>query len=243
MNDLKLWKMLVVFMSAGALGGLVFELLNLKGNIEWPHGPTDDELAAKFAYASPNHVYDLGYLARLFIGALAAPLTVAVVQPNPAIQMLATSVVAGSAGALVFRALQDRFTAAIYQERDYKDKAETKSQTKTAQAQAIKTNLEIALSEYMALQHKVGPDLTKPVLANVKREDFQKIVEPLKKAQALAKTIGDTTLTLQEQISDANNVCGNLQSELGDFKKEQNLDKTINRELFHQLAKHITDAI
>ncbi|HEY9672208.1 MAG TPA: hypothetical protein V6D11_12230 [Waterburya sp.] len=114
LNDPKLWTTLVVIMSAGAAGGLVFELLNLKGNIEWPHGPTKDELAAKFAYATPENLYDLGYLARLFIGAFSAPVTIAAVGSSSVFAMLATSVVAGSSGALIFRALQDRLTAAIY---------------------------------------------------------------------------------------------------------------------------------
>jgi hypothetical protein len=47
-------------MVAGGFGGFVFELLNLQGNIERPHAPSEDDLAAKFAYADSENVIDLG---------------------------------------------------------------------------------------------------------------------------------------------------------------------------------------
>jgi hypothetical protein len=68
----------------GGLGGFVFELLNLQGNIEKPHKPTDDELAAKLAYASPKYVIDLGVLARIIIGAAAAPPAMLFLRPESA---------------------------------------------------------------------------------------------------------------------------------------------------------------
>lgn len=113
--DCKFWMMLGVILAAGSLGGLVYELLNLQGNIELPHKPTDDDLAVKFAYAHARNVIDLGVVARLLIGALAAPPAIAVVRPETAFVLLATSAVAGSAGTLIFRALQDRLLVAVLQ--------------------------------------------------------------------------------------------------------------------------------
>ncbi|MBD2086347.1 hypothetical protein NDI49_06370 [Trichocoleus sp. ST-U3] len=113
--DCKFWMMLGVILAAGSLGGLVYELLNLQGNIELPHKPTDDDLAVKFAYAHSTNVIDLGVVARLLIGALAAPPAIAIVRPETAFILLATSAVAGSAGTLIFRALQDRLLVAVLQ--------------------------------------------------------------------------------------------------------------------------------
>lgn len=113
--DTRFWLVLLAILVAGGMGGLVFELLNLQGNIEIPHKPTDDDLAAKFAYATAQDVWDLGVVARLIIGALAAPPVVAVVEPTTALVLLATSAVAGSAGTLIFRSLQDRLLATVLQ--------------------------------------------------------------------------------------------------------------------------------
>ena len=113
--DCKFWMMIGIILGAGSFGGLVYELLNLQGNIELPHKPTDDDLAVKFAYAHPRHVIDLGVVARLLIGALAAPPAIAIVRPETAFALLATSAVAGSAGTLIFRALQDRLLVAVLQ--------------------------------------------------------------------------------------------------------------------------------
>lgn len=127
--DTKFWLIMAAILVAGGMGGLVFELLNLQGNIEVPHKPTDDDLAAKFAYATAKDVWDLGVVARLIIGALAAPPVVAVVEPTTALVLLATSAVAGSAGTLIFRSLQDRLLATVLQA------STTDTQTKTTTPQ------------------------------------------------------------------------------------------------------------
>lgn len=100
----------------GGLGGIVFELLNLQGNIEKPHKPTEDELAAKLAYASRKNVIDLGVLARIIIGAAAAPPAMLFLRPESVFGLLAMSVVAGSAGTAVFRSLQERLLLAVAQQ-------------------------------------------------------------------------------------------------------------------------------
>lgn len=117
---------LVLSMIAGGCGGFIFELLNLQGNVEKPHKPTDDELAAKFAYALPKHVVDLGVRARILIGTFAAPPAILFLRPESAFGFIAMSIVAGSAGTAVFRALQDRLLVAVA----HKEKEDKEEQSK-----------------------------------------------------------------------------------------------------------------
>jgi len=121
-QDLLLVISLTIF--CGGLGGFVFELLNLQGNIEKPHKPSEDDLAAKLAYATPKNVIDLGVWARIIIGAAAAPPAMLFLRPESAFALLAMSVVAGSAGTAIFRSLQERVQAAIA----HKEKDETQGQ-------------------------------------------------------------------------------------------------------------------
>ena len=116
LDNPKLYVVLLVTLIAGGVGGIVFELLNLQGNIERPHAPTEDELAAELAYATPENVIDLGIFARIIIGALAAVPAMAYIEPGSVLTLLAMSLLAGSAGTAVFRSLQDRFLLAITQQ-------------------------------------------------------------------------------------------------------------------------------
>jgi cell division protein FtsL len=116
LDNPKLYVVLLVILIAGGFGGIVFELLNLQGNIERPHAPTEDELAAELAYASPLNVIDLGIFARIIIGACAAVPAMAWLEPNSVLFLLAMSLVTGSAGTAVFRSFQDRLLIAITQQ-------------------------------------------------------------------------------------------------------------------------------
>src|SRR4028119_285578 len=60
LDNPKFYVVLLVMLIAGGVGGIVFELLNLQGNIERPHAPSEDEMAAKLAYATVDNVIDLG---------------------------------------------------------------------------------------------------------------------------------------------------------------------------------------
>jgi hypothetical protein len=116
LDNPKFYVVLLVMLIAGGVGGIVFELLNLQGNIERPHAPSEDELAAKLAYASPQNVIDLGIFARIIIGAFAAVPAMVFIAPETVLILLAMSLVAGSAGTAVFRSLQDRLLIAITQQ-------------------------------------------------------------------------------------------------------------------------------
>lgn len=126
LDNPKLYVLLLVTLIAGGVGGIVFELLNLQGNIERPHAPSEDELAAKLAYASVENVIDLGIFARIIIGAFAAVPAMVVIEPVSVFSLLAMSLLAGSAGTAVFRSLQDRFLIAITQQEAIENKRKIK---------------------------------------------------------------------------------------------------------------------
>lgn len=109
------WLVLLVTLIVGALGGIVYELLILQGNIEVPHKPTQEEAEEKFPYAIYNYMYDLGIFARMTIGALAAVVGLWIFNPSTTFSWLAIAVVSGSAGTSIFRSMQDRLLAAMAQ--------------------------------------------------------------------------------------------------------------------------------
>ena len=59
------WVVLLVTLVCGALGGLVYELLILQGNIERPHPTVNEEWTDAPQYAITKNLYDLGIWARL----------------------------------------------------------------------------------------------------------------------------------------------------------------------------------
>jgi len=126
LDNPKFYVVLLVTLIAGGVGGIVFELLNLQGNIERPHAPSEDELAAKLAYATVDNVIDLGIFARIIIGAVAAVPAMVFVKPDSVLILLAMSLVAGSAGTAVFRSLQDRLLIAITQQEASEQKRKIK---------------------------------------------------------------------------------------------------------------------
>ncbi len=117
------WITLLITLVAGAIGGMVYELLILQGNIELPHIPTKEEVTEKFPYAIVEHVRDLGIFARIIIGALAAVAALLALSPSTTFGLLATAAVAGSAGTSIFRSMQDRLLASMAQ----KEAADTKA--------------------------------------------------------------------------------------------------------------------
>jgi len=131
LDNPKFYVVLLVTLIAGGVGGIVFELLNLQGNIERPHAPTEDELAAKLAYATRKNVIDLGIFARI-IGACAAVPAMVVIEPASVLSLLAMSLLAGSAGTAVFRSWQDRFLLAITQQEAREQKIEIRQKNNIA---------------------------------------------------------------------------------------------------------------
>ena len=151
--DLDFWITLLATLVAGAAGGVVYELLMLQGNIEWPHKPQKDEVTETLPYAIFTHLFDLGIIARVIIGALAAVGALLVLSPPTAIRLLATAVVAGSAGTAVFRSLQDRLAASLA----LKDVAETKNGVRVLADKVAET-----VEAYEELKTKVVEASTSP---------------------------------------------------------------------------------
>lgn len=112
--NLPLWSALIVTLLGGAIGGVVYELLILHGNIEMPHRLTAAEQMEN-PHAIAAYMYDLGIWARVVIGAIAAIAALVVVNPESLVKLLATAIIAGSAGTSIFRSLQDRLLAALAQ--------------------------------------------------------------------------------------------------------------------------------
>ena len=108
------WDLLWMVAAFGAIGGVIYELIALHGNIEWPHKTKETEVPeGGFTHAQLPFLFDLGILARLIIGAAAALIVFWVLPVEQGIRLLAVSVIAGSAGTAVFRSLQDRLLAAL----------------------------------------------------------------------------------------------------------------------------------
>jgi hypothetical protein len=114
--DPTFWVAFVATLVAGAVGGVVYELLILQGNLELPHRPTEEELTGQYPHAITRNLYDLGIWARVIIGALAAVAALLVFTPATTFGLLSTAVVAGSAGTSIFRSMQDRVSVAIAQQ-------------------------------------------------------------------------------------------------------------------------------
>ncbi len=111
---------LLITLIGGFLGGVVYELLSLQGNIELPHRYLSDETTpdTEFRiadYAVAANLYDLGMLARIFIGGMSALAALLLVTPPDIFKLIATSLVAGSAGASIFDMLRARLTATVAQ--------------------------------------------------------------------------------------------------------------------------------
>ncbi len=89
----------------GGLGGLVYELMILQGNVEQPHKVKENAW-----------VYDLGVWGRIIMGSLAAMIALLVISPEDAYKLVAISVVAGSSASAIFKSMQSRVEAMVAQQ-------------------------------------------------------------------------------------------------------------------------------
>jgi hypothetical protein len=161
------WSTIGLALAFGAAGGLVYELINLRGDIEWPHRSRQNEDTTAPPYATWNQMFDLGILARLIVGALAALAITLFVSPATAFKLVATAVLAGSGGSTVFGALQDRLVAQVKQQQN----------DRLMKGVGLLTN---ALDEIVADHTAAGVAVAPGLLAR------------LHHAQALARTLNST---------------------------------------------------
>jgi hypothetical protein len=152
MADWSFWGMLLVAAAFGMLGGLVYELLILQGNIELPHKPIKEELEQKYPYAAVANLRDWGIFARLIVGATAALALLLILPPQTPVALIATAIIAGSAGTAIFRSLQDRIlaTLAIKEASDTRA-ASAEAQMKVEQAQQTLASMRTELTEGRSL--------------------------------------------------------------------------------------------
>jgi hypothetical protein len=180
-GDLRFWAALLATLVAGALGGIVYELLILQGNLELPHRPTDVEVGDTATYALSRNMYDLGIWARVIIGALAAVGAMLALTPTNTFALLATAIVAGSAGTSIFRSLQDRFAVAIAE----MEVAQTKQVAERQQAKLEQAAqlLSVARGQLAADE---GLESVGPIgLSEARLSDLDKVQQLLSEARGL----------------------------------------------------------
>ena len=132
------WVFLAVVAAFGALGGLVYELMTLRGRLEMPHRADDVAADEDLSGAVARYLYDMGLLGRLIIGALAAIVVVwplGLVDSGP-LAVISGSIVAGATGIAVFRSLQDRLMAALATRELVKTQVQAAEQTRAVEEAA-----------------------------------------------------------------------------------------------------------
>jgi len=109
------WLFLLGVFACGAVGGLISELLSLRGRVEWPHLTRPDEVHEDLPEAVARFLFDLGVFARLLIGGGAAILVLWALAPEEggATAVIACSLLAGASGGAVFQILKGRLEAAL----------------------------------------------------------------------------------------------------------------------------------
>lgn len=187
------WITLLATLIAGAVGGVVYELIILQGNIELPHRLTSKETitaaSGSSVHAIQAYLYDMGILARIVIGALAAVATWLVVAPDPNdwYKLLATAVVAGSAGIAVFESVQTRFTASLAQQNAANAAASANKMADKVDAalQLINETKRAPALDPAAAQDFAGPRSA----AVVGRENLDRIERLLSEAKGIHESI------------------------------------------------------
>jgi hypothetical protein len=141
----RFWILVAVTMFFGGLGGLVYELLILQGQIELPHKSEADDAVQGATLATWKFTWDLGVMSRVIIGALAAVAVLWVLSPPSGFPLLAVSVIAGSAGTAIFRSMEDRLLAVIAQ----KETVETKKKAEVAKGKVDEVGKSVAKLQAM----------------------------------------------------------------------------------------------
>jgi hypothetical protein len=179
-------QVLFIALLFGGLGGLVYELLVLQGQIELPHKTTAEDAVQGTQIAIWRFTFDLGIFARLIIGAFAAVAILWVLSPPSGFALLATSLIAGSAGSSIFRSLEDRLLAVVSQ----KDAQDTRKKADTLNAK-----VEAAEKSITSAQVRLSPQAVAGVLAAPPPDhagalaDLQQAARAIADAKAVYETI------------------------------------------------------
>jgi len=190
-GDPSFWVSLLATLIAGALGGVVYELLILQGSIELPHRVTDEEIRERPEYAITKNLVDLGIWSRVIIGALAAVAALLVLSPSTTFGLVATALVAGSAGTSVFRSLQDRLSVVTAQKDAAAIRARaTMQNAKVAEAMAAWTELkkkmvEASVSPAGSRDLAFAPAEGAPVTPALSLDDLDRVERLLSEAKGI----------------------------------------------------------
>ncbi len=103
--DKSLWITLAMAALFGAVGGVVAELIGLRGRVELPHH-VKRAIGAK--QAGQRYEVDLGIVSKMLLGAAAGVALLALYAPTNPISLLVNALIAGSAATGVFRLVQRR---------------------------------------------------------------------------------------------------------------------------------------
>jgi hypothetical protein len=103
-----LWITLGMAALFGAIGGVVAELIGLRGRVELPHHVKG---GAGAKHVDTRHEIDLGIVSKMLLGAAAALALLAIYAPANPISLLVNALIAGSAATGVFRLVQHRMLA------------------------------------------------------------------------------------------------------------------------------------
>jgi hypothetical protein len=135
LTEPNLWIILGMCALFGGIGGVVAELLSLRGHIEIPHRVKPRARTTRPSrLADPRNEIDLGIFARMMLGAAAALALLAIVSPSAAAALIVNSLIAGSAATAVLRLVQGRLLG----------KAEASASKPAAQpATAARANLSV----------------------------------------------------------------------------------------------------
>ncbi|MBD1871220.1 hypothetical protein H6F95_28725 [Cyanobacteria bacterium FACHB-471] len=128
----KLWLFLLAACGSGAIGGLVYYLMNFKEIQEI----LDEEVRLRRLTGctrNTNYVFAnfMCCISKMSIGAAAAPTAILILRPESAFALLATSTVVGSAGSAVLRNVQEKMMTTL---------AKTKAEEAATRQQALVLN-------------------------------------------------------------------------------------------------------
>ena len=112
--EASLWLTLGSAALFGGLGGVVAELISLRGRVELPHRVTRAAARRRSRLSDPGTEVDLGIISRILLGATAALALLAVYSPPTAGMLIVNALVAGSAATGVFRLCQGRMLGSTH---------------------------------------------------------------------------------------------------------------------------------
>jgi hypothetical protein len=103
-----LWLTLGLAAVFGGIGGVIAELLSLRGKIELPHRATRRRGSKRSRLADPRFELDLGIFSRMLLGAAAGLALLSMYAPSSPTALLVNALIAGSAATGLFRLVQGR---------------------------------------------------------------------------------------------------------------------------------------